>query len=62
MNGNGGHRRTSRGQGFPPCRPQWLADAHSELKAAVAAAYSWPADIADDDALRELIALNRDRG
>ena len=39
-------------------RPQWLADAHADLDAAVAAAYGWPADISDDDALRELLALN----
>ena len=39
-------------------RPQWLADAHATLDAAVAAAYGWPADISDDDALRELLALN----
>ena len=41
-------------------RPQWLADAHASLDAAVAAAYGWPADITDDDALRELLALNGD--
>ena len=39
-------------------RPQWLADAHAALDAAVAVAYGWPADIADADALRELLALN----
>ena len=39
-------------------RPQWLADAHTALDAAVAAAYGWPANISDDDALRELLALN----
>ena len=39
-------------------RPQWLADAHAALDAAVAAAYSWPKDIADEDALRRLLALN----
>ena len=39
-------------------RPQWLADAHASLDAAVAAAYGWPADISDDDALRELLELN----
>ncbi len=39
-------------------RPQWLADAHASLDAAVAAAYGWPADIADDDALCELLELN----
>ena len=39
-------------------RPQWLADAHEALDAAVAAAYGWSADISDDDVLRELLALN----
>ena len=39
-------------------RPQWIADAHASLDAAVAAAYSWPADIADDEALCELLPLN----
>ena len=39
-------------------RPQWLVDAHAALDAAVAAAYGWSATITDDDALRELRALN----
>ena len=39
-------------------RPQWLADAHVALDAAVAAAYGWSADISDDEVLRELLALN----
>ena len=39
-------------------RPQWLADAHADLDAAVAAAYGWPSDIGEDDVLRELLALN----
>ena len=39
-------------------RPQWLADAHAALDAAVAAAYGWPAGVSDEDALRELLALN----
>ena len=39
-------------------RPQWLADAHDALDAAVAAAYGWPVDISDDEVLRELLALN----
>ena len=39
-------------------RPQWLADAHEALDAAVVAAYGWPADISDEDAPRELLALN----
>ena len=43
-------------------RPQWLADAHASLDAAVAAAYGWPANISDDDALRELLELNLTRG
>ena len=39
-------------------RPQWLADAHEALDEAVAAAYGWPADISDEDVLRELLTLN----
>ena len=39
-------------------RPQWLADAHGTLDAAVAAAYGWPADMEEDAALRELLALS----
>jgi len=39
-------------------RPQWLADAHEALDEAVAAAYGWPADISDEDILRELLSLN----
>jgi type II restriction/modification system DNA methylase subunit YeeA len=39
-------------------RPQWLVEAHRDLDAAVAAAYGWPADISDDTALSELLALN----
>ena len=42
-------------------RPQWLADAHAALNAAVASAYGWPADITDADALRKLLALNSSR-
>ena len=42
-------------------RPQWLADAHAALDAAVAQAYGWPADISDDDALRELLERNGGR-
>ena len=39
-------------------RPQWLADAHAALDAAVAAAYGWDAGISDDEALAELLTLN----
>ena len=36
-------------------RPQWLSDAHRDLDAAVAAAYGWPADISEEDALAKLL-------
>ena len=39
-------------------RPQWLADAHAALDAAVAAAYGWDAGISEDEALRELLSMN----
>ena len=39
-------------------RPQWLADVHAALDAAVAAAYGWSVDISDDDAVQELLRLN----
>jgi type II restriction/modification system DNA methylase subunit YeeA len=39
-------------------RPQWLADAHRDLDAAVAAAYDWPADISEEEALAKLLELN----
>ncbi len=42
-------------------RPAWLANAHRDLDAAVAAAYGWPADIAEDEALARLFALNQAR-
>ncbi|MCY3701909.1 MAG: class I SAM-dependent DNA methyltransferase [Rhodospirillales bacterium] len=40
-------------------RPQWLADAHVELDAAVAAAYGWDADISNDAALEALLRSNQ---
>ena len=42
-------------------RPQWLADAHDTLDAAVASAYGWSAEISDDAALRELLKFNAAR-
>jgi type II restriction/modification system DNA methylase subunit YeeA len=42
-------------------RPPWLVMAHAELDAAVAAAYGWPADIGEDEALTRLLALNHAR-
>ena len=40
-------------------RPQWLADAHAALDAAVAAAYGWDADISEEPALEELLGMNQ---
>ena len=42
-------------------RPAWLDNAHRDLDAAVAAAYGWPADISEEDAVARLLDLNRDR-
>ena len=42
-------------------RPRWLADAHDVLDRAVAAAYGWPEDIATEEALARLLALNLER-
>jgi len=39
-------------------RPAWLANAHRDLDAAVAAAYGWPPGLADDEILGRLLALN----
>ena len=42
-------------------RPAWLDHAHRVLDEAVAAAYGWPTDLRDDEILRRLLALNRER-
>ncbi len=42
-------------------RPTWLDNAHKKLDAAVFAAYGWPEDIADEDILKNLLALNLER-
>jgi type II restriction/modification system DNA methylase subunit YeeA len=42
-------------------RPAWLDNAHRDLDAAVAAAYGWPADLSEEDALARLLALNLER-
>ena len=39
-------------------RPQWLADTHGSLDAAVAAAYGGDRDISEDEVFRELLMLN----
>ena len=40
-------------------RPQWLADAHTTVDAAVAQAYGWDGDISEEDALRKLMKMNQ---
>jgi hypothetical protein len=42
-------------------RPQWLADCHARLDAAVAGAYGFPPDLSDDQILSRLLALNHSR-
>ena len=42
-------------------RPAWLDHLHRDFDAAVAAAYGWPADLSDDEALARLFALNQER-
>jgi type II restriction/modification system DNA methylase subunit YeeA len=42
-------------------RPIWLDNAHRDLDAAVAAAYGWPADLSEEEALARLLALNLER-
>ena len=42
--------------------PQWLLNAHADIDAAVADAYSWPNDISDDEILGRLLRLNLLRG
>ncbi len=38
-----------------------LKELHERLDSAVAAAYAWPANLADDDVLARIVALNRER-
>jgi hypothetical protein len=38
-----------------------LENAHARLDAAVFAAYGWPEDVADEEILRNLLALNAER-
>jgi type II restriction/modification system DNA methylase subunit YeeA len=42
-------------------RPTWLANAHAKLDATVAAAYSFPVDLSDEQILERLLALNLER-
>lgn len=42
-------------------KPAWLVNAHRNLDQAVAAAYGWPGDTTDQEALERLLELNLDR-
>jgi hypothetical protein len=42
-------------------RPDWLDAAHRQLDAAVLDAYGWSRDLADEDILARLLALNLER-
>jgi len=42
-------------------RPAWLDNLHRELDAAVAAAYGWPEGLSDQEILKRLFELNRER-
>jgi hypothetical protein len=42
-------------------RSAWLDHAHRDLDRAVAAAYGWPEEISEEDALARLLALNLER-
>ena len=42
-------------------RPDWLELAHRRLDEAVLDAYGWPADLADEEILARLLALNLER-
>lgn len=42
-------------------RPTWLENAHARLDRAVFAAYRWPSDLSDEEALQNLLALNLER-
>ena len=42
-------------------RPTWLANAHARLDRAVYAAYGWPAELPDEEVLKNLLALNLER-
>ena len=42
-------------------RPAWLDLAHKKLDQTVAAAYGWPADLADEQILERLLKLNLER-
>ncbi len=42
-------------------RPTWLTNAHERLGRAVFTAYGWPEDVSDEEILKNLLALNRER-
>ena len=42
-------------------RPTWLTNVHARLDRAVYAAYGWPAELPDEEVLKNLLALNLER-
>jgi hypothetical protein len=42
-------------------RPTWIHKAHTRLDAVVYTAYGWPADISDEEILKNLLVLNLER-
>ena len=48
--------------GLHNARPAWLERAHRRLDEAVLSAYGWPVDLADEELLGRLLALNLERG
>ncbi|MHB8399872.1 MAG: hypothetical protein ACYDCI_13230, partial [Candidatus Limnocylindrales bacterium] len=42
-------------------RPTWLTNVHADLDRAVLAAYGWPPDLAAEEILERLLALNLER-
>jgi hypothetical protein len=42
-------------------RPAWLRDIHARFDEAALDAYEWPSDIADEELLERLLALNLER-
>jgi hypothetical protein len=42
-------------------RPTWLQNAHDKLDKAVFAVYGWPPNLPDEDVLKNLLTLNKER-
>ncbi len=59
--GNDAHAKDRTLTNLYNLRPDWLSAAHAALDHAVLDAYGWPHDIADDEILAWLLALNAER-